>query len=619
MSGICGWVGSFASGRPADVQLAEMAAGLVRCGLRSAESSAAHLGEDGALHIEGAEGTVWLAVDGPLWAAIEGAPRWTEASLVRRARDLGHAEALIEAYRSYGEGLFNRLMGTFSLVIVDRVEKRTLLAIDRFGVGTLCYAQDLPGGLVFGTTTDAVKAHQAVTGTISPQQIFSYLCFMVVPSPHTIYADQMKLLPAQCLVCENGRLSRRFYWEIPYDECRRPFAELAEELMALLRQAMARAVDGARPDGLGAFLSGGLDSSTVAGLLRAAGADPVRTFTIGFDSQGFDETDYAELVARHFATEHRTYDLKPADVVEVLADIAAAYDEPFGNSSAVPAYFCARMAREAGVSRILGGDGGDEIFAGNARYVDQLIYGVYGRLPRILRAGLIEPLVLGAPALQKFTLFRKARNYVNRANIPLPDRLGAMNPVLQLALEELFEAAVLDQIDRTQPVASLREVHRRSRSKEALKQMMHLDMKITLADNDLRKVRRMCEMAGVVVRFPFLDEDLVAFSAKVPADMLIRGFRLRDFYKRAMKGFLPDAVIGKKKHGFGMPFDAWPREDAALRAIVCDCLDSLKQRGYFAPAFLDRALAPPAEVDGEPLGDMVWDLMMLELWLRAHG
>ncbi len=619
MTGLCGWVGALEAEQSAKASLETMAGGLIRFGPASMQCLFSHVAPGGALHVEGRDGAASLALAEELWAAIEGAPRWTDEALARIARERGHGEALAEAYRRHGESLLDHLMGGFSLAVIDRANDRALLAIDRWGIGTLCYAPDLGDGLVFGSTTDAVRKHPTVGGTVLPQQVFSYLYFMVVPSPHTIYAEQRKLLPAQMLVYEGGRISSRFYWEIPYEERRdRAFPDLAEELMALLRQAVSRSVEGSESSALGAFLSGGLDSSTIVGLLGGAGADPVRSFTIGFEADGFDEMAYANIVAEHFGTEHHQYYLKPADVTEFLPRMAAAYDEPFGNSSAVPAYFCARMARDTGVTRMLGGDGGDEIFAGNTRYAGQLVYNAYDRLPRILRAGLIEPVVLGLPALRAIPPFRKARNYVTRAKVPLPDRLVVLNPFEHATLSGVLDGEVLAELNRDQPLEGLREAYGRASSSEPLKRMMHLDMKITLADNDLRKVARMCEMADVPVRFPFLDEDLVAFSARLPSDMLVRGHRLRDFFKRAVRGFLPEAVIAKKKHGFGMPFSDWPREDPDLKALARDCLEGLKRRGYLAPRFIDRALAPRGGNSGGEFGEMIWDLMVLELWFRAH-
>jgi len=617
MTGLCGWVGGRPLDEPTAGVLAAMAKGLVAHAGAVAES------RDGpacALHVAGWPGRAGLdAGDGP-WAAIEGYPRWSDATLAALARERGHGAALAEAYRRHGTGLFQYLEGPFSLAVIEPESGRTLLAIDRFAVHTMCVAPLPGGGLAFGATTEAVRAHPAAGATVTPQAVFDFLLFYTCPAPRTVYREQIKLLPGQYLLFEGDRTRTEFYWRMPYreDEPGR-FEDLAAELDARMEVAVRRALEGEDSARTGAFLSGGLDSSAVTGMLKRATDRRPRTFTVVFRQKGYDESSYARAAARHFDAEYRDYALTPKDALDLIPEVAAAYDEPFGNSSAIPAYYCAKMARAAGVDVLLAGDGGDEIFGGNERYVQQIPFEAYSRLPGFVRAGLLEPAILRLPWPGRVGLVCKARNYISYARIPLPDRLELFNYWRGIDLAEAFDPAALREIDPDEPMALRRAVYERTGSGALVHRMMHLDLTAALADNDLRKVNRMCALAGVRVRYPFLDEDLAAFSARVPPDMLVRGRALRDFFKRALKDFLPPETLAKRKQGFGMPFEEWLKQDPDLRALAGEALGAFRRRGYLQPAFLDRIIEGHGRAEPAPGDGIVWDIVMLELWLRTHG
>jgi asparagine synthase (glutamine-hydrolysing) len=567
-----------------------------------------------ALALDGAPRSIALASDEKHSVAILGRPRWDHSDLAAIARERGHGEALLEAYRRTGDGFLARLRGSFALAILDRAGDRAVIAIDRYGIETMCYATPAAGGLVFGSTTDCVRAHPAISATIAPQSLFNYLYFSVCPSPATIYREQRKLQPAEVLVFERGAVRTGFYWQAPYRErTDKDLRTLSAEMMEHLRAAVGRIVadeDGAT---MGAFLSGGLDSSTVAGLLANASGGKAKTFTIGFAQEKYDESPYADIAAGHFKTDQHLYRLTPGDVARSIGRLSAAFDEPFGNSSVLPAYYCAAMARENGVSIMLAGDGGDEIFGGNSRYVEELILDLYQFVPGLLRHRVLEPMLLNAAGLDKWAPGRKARNYVRRARIPMPDRTQRHNFYYGADLADIIDPELLCAIDAEEPLAGLREVYERTGSSAILQRMMHLDLKLTLADNDLRKVGVACALAEMPVAFPFLDDDVVEFAASVPPDLLIRRLEKRWFYKQAVSDFLPAATLQKRKHGFGMPFSEWPRENPELHEMARDCLAGLSRRHYLAQDFLDRL----GRDDGGPEADgLIWDLMVLELWLR---
>ncbi len=474
---------------------------------------------------------------GPLAAALEGRVHWDSPDLTRLAVEQGAAAAVAEAYRRHGNNCLQHMAGAFAVSIVDMESANGLLAIDRMGIRSLCYANPL-GQLVFGSTAESVAAHPCVGHTLSPQAIFNYMYCHVVPSPGTIFSAVHKLRPGECITFRNGALDQRFYWQLRYDDsAHKSVAALETRFHDLLRDAARRAID--EDEDIGAFLSGGTDSSTVAGLLTELRGKPAKTYSIGFAADGFDEMEYARITSRHFGTDSHEYYVTAQDVVNAIPVIAQVYDEPFGNDSAVPTYFCAKIAQADGVRIMLAGDGGDEIFGGNVRYAKQKVFESYGFVPGTLRRALIEPLVLGVPGGDRIPPLRKLRSYIRQASIPLPDRLESYNFLHRSPLADVLEPGFLAQVDVDQPLALLREVYGRTASDSSLNRMMHLDLTITLADNDLRKVTRMCEAAGVEVRYPLIDDALVDFSGEIPPSLKVKRFQAAIFLQAGVKRLSP--------------------------------------------------------------------------------
>ncbi len=550
-----------------------------------------------------------------LVTAIVGEPSWSNRELARLASEQSHAYALAEAYRRYATGLFEYLQGAFSLVVLHPPGKRLIAAIDRIGQQHFYYATP-PEGIVFGSTTDSVRAHPAIGSRLSDQGLFNYLYFHMLPSPGSIYAAQHKLPGGHYLDYQDGRLQVVRYWQPVFTETLSASVdELGEAMRALILEAVRR-LSPAPP--VGAFLSGGLDSSTVAGMLTKIYPGQVRTYSIGFAIQGYDEMAYARLASSHFGTERREYYVTPDDTVAMIPKIARAYDEPFGNSSALPVYYCARLAGEDGLQQLLAGDGGDELFAGNQRYADQQVFEAYQKIPYFLRHYLIEAGLKRLPGLSNPALVRKANSYIQKANTPLPDRLESYNFLHRHAAREVFSAEFLTAVDVNYPLALLREIYTAPASASPLNRMLYLDWHRTLHDNDLVKVNRMCQLAGIQVVYPLLDDRLVEFSCRLPSSLKLKGRRLRWFYKQAMRDFLPRQTIRKSKHGFGLPFGIWVRSHQRLQELAYDSLQQLKQKPYLQPAFIDRAIELHRSGHAAYYGELIWILMMLSLWLEQH-
>lgn len=549
-----------------------------------------------------------IAEEDGILAAVIGLPRAAAGGRL-------DAQALIALWHKHSGNTAAQVQGPFALAIVDRRNDSVYLAIDRIGIYSLSFALRA-GRLVFADRADAVAAHPAVGRTMDPQALFNYFYFYDVPAPGTIYRGVEKLLPGQYAWYRHGRVERGFYWQLHYrDAPRHDFQAMAERFRRLLRECVARA---AEPGGTAAFLSGGTDSSTVAGVYQELSSTPVRTYSIGFAADGFDEMEYARIAARHFGLDAREYYLKPEDILAAIPLIARWYDEPFANESAVPAYFCAKLAAADGYRVMLAGDGGDEIFGGNARYAKQKVFEAWHRIPGPLRDGLIEPLAR-LPGLARLPPVRKLQSYIRQANIPLPERMESYNYVYRQPLSEMFTADFLARIDPHQPSRLLEDAYHRAASTSYINRMLHLDLKFTLADNDLRKVGGMTQAAGIEVRYPLLDDAMVAFSGEVPPDWKVKGQYLRWFFKQALKGYLPDAIIHKSKHGFGLPFGIWAREHAPLRERVEDRLHAFRCRGLLQPAYLDRLRRDHAEGHATYFGKMLWVIVILEEWLAARG
>ena len=296
--------------------------------------------------------------------------------------------------------------------------------------------------------------------------------------------------------------------------------------------------------------------------------------------------EYARLAAQRFGATAHEYYLKPDDVLEAIPLIASSYDEPFANESAVPTYFCARQAARDGVKIMLAGDGGDEIFGGNERYAKQMVFEHYSRLPVFLRKHLIEPVTNGIPGGVAVLPSRQLRSYIRQASIPLPERMESYNFIYRQDLDDMFEPEFLASVNPEAPKEMLRDAYFRADSGHPVNRMLHLDLKFTLADNDLRKVSRMCEVAGVEVRYPLLNEAIVNFSGQLPIPYKVRGQRLRWFFKEALKDLLPREIITKSKHGFGLPFGVWALSPPPLKDLCDTTLTRFEDRGYLQATYI---------------------------------
>jgi len=612
MSGLCGWLGTSVGARR-DAVLAAMQTGIFGANKLPVKR---FVGEQASILVASNLREALYVAPEDLLVAIDGRPRWERESLQKLASKSGWGASVAEGYRVTGEAFLNDLKGCFALALIDLKAGKVLAAIDRTGVHSLAYA-NTGHGIVFGTSLDALRNHPSIDSSVTPQAIYRYLTGFVSPAPCTMYAQCKKLMPAFKLEWQEGESKVEPYWHIPYDgSSTKSFPELKEEMFSILSTSIGRAmnhVQSNRP--IGAFLSGGLDSSAVCGLMQNSGIRPVSAFTIIFEDDKYDESMYAREVAKHFQLDHHEYCLTHKVVESVLLSLATVFDEPFGNNSAIPTYCCAKLARDAGAELIVAGDGGDEIFAGNKRYLEQKILSMYFRVPYVIR-GALEASILKIPEGVPPALLAKCQRYITRAKMPMPERMHTPQTFNRQQIAEVFADDAMAAIDIDEPYDIWRRNYYESGTDDLIYSMMFFDVRTALADNDLRKVGRACDLAGIEVAFPMLDEDLIEFAAKIPSSLLIRGLELRYFFRKAMEGFLPQKTLRKEKHGFAMPFWQWARKDDGIAEIVDSCFEGLRSRRVFRKEFLDRVLREHRSEDETQFDSIIYDLIMLELWQR---
>lgn len=544
--------------------------------------------------------------------------RLTDAALDNMARERGPGAALAQAWRRYGTEFLAHVSGEYLIAVWCRKERKGLVAVDRFSTFSL-FAGEREGRLAFANRPQRVCELLDLSPELDYAAIHAYAYFHMIPAPLSIYRGVRRLDVAEGVFAQNGRSEWRRHWTPRFIEDRPfDFEREKDAFLAALRQGVAESIDGIPREKLGCFLSGGTDSSTIAGLVTEAYGAPARTFSIGFDVSGYDESHYARLAVQRFGTEHVEYHLTPEDAARGVDILARTYEQPFGNSSAVPAHFCAQLAREAGIERMLSGDGGDELYGGNERYATQWLFSLYEHLPAPLRTGLMEPVLLGALKNVDLWLIRKARGYVEQARVPLPDRIGSKYNLLnRFGVHNVLTGDVLAAAGGYDPLQTERDVWRACDARDQTNRFLAWDFKFTLGDNDLVKVTRMCHAAGVEVSFPMLCNALVDHSLQLRPDQKLRRRKLRFFFKNALRGFLPDEIIDKQKHGFGMPFGEWLLVQPQLARRCTGALEALADRGMIRRPFLDELnTAMRGEAPGY-YGPMAWVLMMLELWLEA--
>jgi asparagine synthase (glutamine-hydrolysing) len=523
-------------------------------------------------------------------------------------------EVVVHAYEEYGVECVDRLWGMFALALWDSTRQLLLLARDRLGKKPLVYYVDACGGLAFASELQGLLAHPDVPREVDARAIDDYLTYLYVPAPTTAYRDIRKLPPGHRLVWQSGRLSVERYWQPRFGAKLRISEEDAvAQFGDLFRDAVRRRLMAEVP--LGAFLSGGMDSSSVVAEMAELSESPVKTFSIGFGERDYDELAFARQVAQRFSTEHHELVVEP-HTLEVLPTLVRHYGEPYGDSSAIPTYYVARMTRQH-VTVALNGDGGDELLAGYERHWAARIAARYDTVPRFVRHGLIRPLIPLVPEpRQRRAFLRRAKRFMAAAHMPVLDRylhwVGAYSPAQKLSL---YSDDFVGELAGNESGHWLTEALAPEPHLDPVDAVLRGDTLMYLPADLLAKVDIATMANSLEARSPLLDHRLVEFCAALPSDYKLRGRTSKWLLRQVMRDRLPPEILTRSKMGFGVPVGEWLRGE--LRPLLEDTLLSSRSlaRGYFRPQAL-RALVEDHTTRRADRTSHIWALLMLELWFR---
>src|SRR3989440_11743021 len=521
-------------------------------------------------------------------------------------------EAILHAYEEHEMDCVAHLRGMFAFAIWDARERELFVARDRAGKKPLYYTLTTNGTFIFGSELKSVREHPEFAGEINIQALDAYLTFGYVADPLTIYRGVHKLPPGHVLTFKNGEIKVRAYWDFSYEQPQTDSftseEEAVRELRALLDESVRLRLVADVP--LGAFLSGGVDSSTVVGLMARHTDRPVKTFSIGFQEDSYNELKYARLASERFGTEHVEFIVTP-DICDVVDELVWHFDEPFADSSAIPTYMVSKLAREH-VKVVLSGDGGDELFAGYTRYALDRKRSRFARLPRSFRQGVMQPLGRRLPH------GAWGRNYVHNVALdPLDRYIEDISIFTRLNKPSLYTDGFRLQLGATEATALFREYAGWSRADDSLDPLLYLDSKTYLPGDILTKVDRMSMAVSLEARVPLLDHKLIEFvCTRIPASMKMKSLETKHIFKRAVTDLVPAEILNRPKQGFGVPIEQWINQQLRDRMRYTLTEPRTQQRGYIEPRYV-KVLLDEHERGRRDHSAELWSLFMLELWHRT--
>ncbi len=619
MCGICGLVSLDGATAPDPAALAAMNETLVHrgpdsdgtviegaCGLAMRRLSIIDLA-GGDQPISNEDGRICVIQNGEIYNYRE---------LMEGLRARGHTfashsdtEVLVHLYEERGPDFVEELRGMFALAIWDSRHGRLLLARDRFGIKPLYYRVE-NGQLSFASELKALLRQPGFSHEIDPAALEAYLAFNSIPAPLTIFSEARKLPAGHTLVAEGGAVELHRYarpMPVPAEEVRdEPEEALAEELRGRLRDSVRAHLVSDVP--VGVLLSGGIDSAALTALAAAESGYRVSTFSIGFEEQSFDELELARLVAKRYDTDHHELVLRP-DAIDLLPKLVEAFDEPFGDSSALPTYLVSGLASDT-VKVVLSGEGGDELFGGYYTYVaDRLA-------PRVGRAApLLRPLVELLPSSSERVSFDyKAKRFVRGAHLPPVERHHAWKEIFSTeAQDELLSGPRI-----TDPVDIYRARYAETEGSQELARLQDLDLGIYLVDDLLVKTDRASMAHSLEARVPFLDPVVAELALALETKQKVRGFSKKRLLRRAAAPLLPKEIIRGPKRGFSIPVAAWLRGELAEFARDALTPETIERQGYLDPGAVTRVLED--HISGrEDLSRQIWGLLNFTLWFDRYA
>ncbi len=524
-------------------------------------------------------------------------------------------EVLLHLYQEHGAACVERLRGMFAFAVYDKAAHSLFLARDRFGKKPLVYAQT-PGGLIFASEIQALLKHPAVSREIDHQAIDLYLSLQYVPSPYSAFRQIRKLPPASTLLWKNGKIEQiRPYWDLSYQpKLSIGWEDAKRELMTRLREAVKLRMISDVP--LGAFLSGGKDSSIVVGLMSELSSQPVKTFSIGFEEEAFSELPYARLVAKRFGTNHHEFTVKP-DALDILPIVAQHYGEPFADSSAIPSYYVSRMTRQH-VTVALNGDGGDEVFAGYPRYQAMKFMMLYENIPRPLRKGfaaLFSGVREGNPPHS--LAWRLKRLFTLGLQDPRTTYLDTVRYLRESQKPDIYTAAFQQQVRPHAAPDYLKNWFEKAGKATGTDRFLYVDLHTYLPECLMVKMDIASMANSLEARSPFLDHELAGWVARLPDTWKLKGLRkTKHILTAATKGWLPDAITTRRKQGFAIPISHWLRGPLKTHLETTLLSGPALHRGLFKKEAIQRLLTENANgrIDHSYA---LWAFLMLETWFQT--
>jgi asparagine synthase (glutamine-hydrolysing) len=555
--------------------------------------------------------SAWIVFNGEIY-------NYTE--LREKLEKLGHrfytncdTEAIIHAYDEYGADCSKHLRGMFAFAIWDEKREELFLARDRVGKKPLLYAH-VNGQLIFGSEFSALLPHPDISREVEPEAIHYYLSFACVPAPLTAYRAIRKLEPGHSLRWKAGEIKIERYWQPDFNrKIEMSEEEAGERAVEILREAVRVRLMSEVP--LGAFLSGGIDSSAVVALMSAEMSEPVKTFSIGFEEQDFSELHHARRVAEHIGADHHEFIVRP-DAMEVLPTLVEHYGEPYADSSAIPTYYVARETRKH-VTVALNGDGGDECFAGYERYAAMRVAEKYRRIPSLLRKSLIEQTIGFLPGSERArNRTARVKRFMRAASLPKIERYMRWVSVFPDDEKDSLYSESFRRETESLRAASILEPWFAKANGAGIVDATLLTDTMTYLPNDLLVKVDIASMAvSLEARSPFLDHHVIEFAASLPEKYKLRGLTTKYLLKRVLKRLLPAEILERPKMGFGVPIGHWFRNEMQgfLREILLS--EKSAKRGLFKPEAVKRMVDEHTSGQ-QDFAHHLWSLLMLELWFE---
>ncbi len=558
------------------------------------------------------DGSIWIVFNGEIYNFLDLREELQKKGHTFRSRT--DTETIIHLYEEKGVECVHDLRGMFAFAIWDENKKRLFCARDRAGKKPFVYAHT-EDGLVFASEIKSLLRDPALKRNLDYSAIHHYLTYQYVPSPLSIFKDIKKLPPAHVLIYEGGDLTIKRYWSLSYQKKLHlsSVGEYGEQFRDLFQEAVKIRLSSDVP--LGAFLSGGIDSSLVVAVMSRLMNQPVKTFSIGFEEEGYDEVAFARIIAEKYETDHHEFTVKP-DAVSILPQLVWHYNEPFADSSAIPTYYVSKMTRDF-VTVALNGDGGDESFAGYERYVADKLADYYRRVPPFIREGIIRRVVDTLPhSINRRNFFRRLKRFVKGISEPPERRYVRWICFFDNEMKgDLYTPSFKDLNRELDSVDLTVKWYERADAEQFLDRTLFVDVMSYLPEDLLVKVDIASMAHSLEARSPFLDHKVMEFAALLPPNLKLRGMETKFLLKDTLSDIVPQEILQRKKMGFGVPLDVWFRND--LKEMAYDVLLDQKsiERGYFRKEYVLQMLDDHVSKRYDH-SYRIWALLFLELWHR---